>query len=107
MGMANSPGSGIWDQTPDPYLDLRKIRHFLPVLQLHVRLLPIGAVARETAPAAQLAFEAGGPHFGHLHLEELLYRRLHLRLVGRESHFEAQGALIVLLVHALLGHERA
>src|SRR5208283_6048448 len=88
-------------------LDLREIGRLLALLQLHVGLLPRRAVASELSPAPQLSIEGGCPHFRNFHFEQLLDGGLDLRLVGLERHFEAQRALVVFLLHALLGHQRA
>src|SRR5271157_2102304 len=88
-------------------LDLREFGHLLARLQLDVSLLPVRLVAGEAPLAAEFAVHVGGPHFGHLHLEQLFHRGLHLRLVGPAVYFEAQRALVVFPVHALLGDERA
>src|SRR5580698_7241135 len=87
-------------------LDLRELRHLLAHLQLHVSLLPFGPIAGELTAAPQLAIEGRGTNFRHFYLEKLLHGGLHLRLISVERHFEAQGPLIVFLVHALLGNER-
>src|ERR1022692_4119864 len=88
-------------------LDLRELRHLLALFQLHVGFLPFGAIARELAAPAQFAIEGSGTNFRHFHLKKLLHGGLHLRLIGAQRDFEAQGPLVVLLVHALLGDERA
>src|SRR5271157_5375085 len=92
---------------PGPRLDLREIGRLLALLQLHVGLLPRRAVAREPSPATQLPVERGRPHFRDLHFEQLLDGGLDLRLVGIQRHFEAQRALVIFPLHALLGHQRA
>src|SRR5580704_7678625 len=87
-------------------LDLRELRHLLAHLQLYIGFLPLRPVSRELTAPAQLAIEGGRPNFRHFHLKKLLHGGLHLRLIGAQRHFEAEGPLIVFLVHALLGDER-
>src|SRR6478672_786852 len=87
-------------------LDLREIRHLLAVLQFHVSLLPVRAVAHESSPAAHLAFHVRRPHFGHFHFEQFLDGLLHLNLVGVRSDFKAQRALVVFFCDTFFRHQR-
>src|SRR5579883_633020 len=88
-------------------LNLREIGDFLARLQPHVRLFPVGPESHEPPAAPHLTLEIGSTHFLDLYLEKLFDRRFHLGLGGLLRVFETQGALVVLLRHALFGHQRA
>src|SRR5262245_8785640 len=75
-------------------------------LQSHDRLLPAGTAAFELAHALPLSLVGGGAHGGDLDVEHLLHRLADLHLVGVGRDLEGNGVEFVLLLHALLGHER-
>src|SRR5215468_4894351 len=75
-------------------------------LQGHHRLLPAGAAAFELAHALPFPLVGGGAHGGDLDVEHLLHRLADLHLVGVGRDLEGNGVELVLLLHALLGHER-
>src|SRR5665213_725892 len=86
-------------------LDLRVLRRLLAGLQFHVGFLPVGAISGEPPAPPQLARGGGGPHFGHLHLEESLDCLPDLGLIGVHVDFETQRALGILLGHAFFRHD--
>src|SRR5262245_55159287 len=75
-------------------------------LQRHHRLLPVRAAALEPAHPLPLALAGGRAHGGHFHVEDFLHRLADLDLVGVEGDLEGDGVQVVLLLHALLGHQR-
>src|SRR5262245_54139296 len=79
----------------------------VPGCQLHDRLLPSAPATLETAHALPLALARGRSDGRHLHAEDLLHGLANLDLVGARRHLERHHVEIVLLLHALLGHERA
>src|SRR3990172_9310889 len=85
---------------PPPQLDL------VPRLQGHDRLLPARSPALVAAHPLELALEGRGPDRGDLHVEHGLDRDANLDLVGVGAHPERDRVQLVLLPHALLGHER-
>src|SRR3989440_8860275 len=85
-----------------PYTTLFRSR-----LELHDRLLPVGAAALEAPHPLELPLERGGPDGRDLDVEHRLDRGTDLDLIGVRPHLERDGVLLFLLSHALLGHERA
>src|SRR5499426_3865479 len=75
-------------------------------LQRHHRLLPARAAAFELAHALPLPLAGGGAHRGDLDVEHLLHRLADLDLVGVGRDLEGNGVELVLLLHALLSHQR-
>src|SRR5262249_46922904 len=75
-------------------------------LQGHHRLLRAAAAAFELAHALPFPLVGGGAHGGDLDVEHLLHRLADLHLVGVGRDLEGNGVELVLLLHALLGHER-
>src|SRR5260370_251152 len=71
------------------------------------RLLPAPAPSLELAHALPLALAGLGAHVRHLHVEDLLHRVADLHLVGVHRHLEGDHVVGFLLLHALLGHQRA
>src|SRR5260370_11255685 len=71
------------------------------------RLLPAPAPSLELAHALPLALAGLGARVRHLHVEDLLHRLADLHLVGVHRHLEGDHVVGFLLLHALLGHQRA
>src|SRR6185295_3376831 len=75
--------------------------------QCHHGLLPPAPPAFKAAHALPLALAGSRSNGGHLDAEDLLHRLANLHLVGARRHLEGHHVEIFLLLHALLGHERA
>src|SRR2546428_6632643 len=75
--------------------------------QRHHRLLPVGTTAGEAAHALELALVGRGANGRHLDVEHALHRRPDLHLVGVRVDLEGDGVQRFLLLHRLLGHQRA
>src|SRR3972149_102367 len=90
---------------PMPLRPLHEL-DLLPGLQGHDRLLPARPPALVAAHPLELAREGRGPDRGDLHVEHSLDRGADLDLVGIGAHPERDRVQLVLLPHALLGHER-
>src|SRR5271157_1334125 len=80
---------------------LRVLDHLLAFGELHVRLLPVAAIAFVLAAAAHLAVKIGGAHSGHFHLENLLHGFLDLGLGGGRGNFKHHGVLQFLHAQSL------
>src|SRR4030095_13322922 len=75
--------------------------------QCHHGLLPPAPPAFEATHALPLALAGGRSNGGHLDAEDLLHRLANLHFVGARRDREGHHVEIFLLLHALLGHERA
>src|SRR5271157_429158 len=80
---------------------LRVLDHLLAFGELHVRLLPVAAIAFILAAAAHLAVKIGGAHSGHFHLEDLLHGFLDFGLRGGGGNFKYHGVLQFLHAESL------
>src|SRR5678816_3724705 len=76
-------------------------------LELHDGFLPLRPSPLVTSHALELAREGGRADGDDLHVEDRLDGGTDLHLVGVRSHLEGHGVEVFLLLHALLGHERA
>src|SRR3990172_8002873 len=76
-------------------------------LKRHHSLLPAATAAFELAHALPLAFVGRRADGRHLDIEHLLHRLADLHLVGVQGDLEGHRVELLLLLHALLGHQRA
>src|SRR5271163_2431395 len=72
---------------------LRVLDHLFARGQLHVRFLPVAAVAFGAAAAAKLAVKIRGAHAVHFHFEDALHGFFDFRLRGVRNDFENHGVL--------------
>src|ERR1700757_1513213 len=85
---------------------LRVLDHFFAFRQLHIRLLPIPPVAFVLAAAAHLADKIRRADSGDLHLENLLYSFLDLRLRRASRNFKDHGVLRLFDAQAFFRDDR-
>src|SRR5229473_5673788 len=77
---------------------LDEIGRFLSLLEPHIGLAPVAALALITAHPLDLAADVEDSHFLDLHLEELFDHALDLDLVCLRVDFEGDGVVFVVLV---------